>query len=299
LNRFILTLLSLITLFTVALHPKEKPSIQTYGQLESSFKQAYLLEKSQLYPQARKQYLKLLDITLKQFEAIPNDEKNFYFPVLVSSAVRSSLITAKVGYGMVNPLYMQLDQLKENEEAIDKVLALTIDFLQNQPQKLSRRHVSELYIARAYLRIATTSKMMDGIYWKKSIIYPFPGITTLLNFAMTDIGYALQDHLVLEMDQLSAKQMNDQILMGFKEELENKVSYKTLAFCYDQSDPLLLANFLAKRDKTLYDFQKYFRSSDCQKSLESAKLLLSPEDFLNHVSIYSTFQEFNRILGIR
>lgn len=298
-NRFIFTLLSLITLFTVTLHAKEKTSTQPYGQLESSFKQAYLLEKSQLYAQSRKQYLKLLDITLKQFDAISNDEKHLYFPVLVSSAIRSSLITAKVGYGMVNPLYMQLDQLKENEEALDKVLVLAVDFLQNQPQKLSRRHVSELYIARAYLRIATASKMMDGIYWKKSIIYPFPGILTLLNFAMTDIGYALQDNLVLEMDQLSTKQMNDQILMGFKEELENKMSYKTLAFCYDQSDALLLASFLSKRDKILYDFQKYFRSSDCQKSLENARLLLSPEEFLSHATIYSTFQEFNRILGIR
>lgn len=298
-NHFILAILGLTTLLTVTFQAKEKPNIPPYGQLESSFKQAYLLEKSQLYTQARKQYLKLLDSTLKQFDAISHDEKHLYFPVLISSAIRSSLITAKVGYGIVNPLYMQLDQLKENEEALDKVLVLTVDFLQNQPQKLSRRQVSELYIARAYLRIATASKMMDGIYWKKSIIYPFPGIITLLNFAMTDIGYALQDRLVLEMEQLSDKQMNDQILVGFKEELDNKISYKTLSFCYDQSDTLLLANFLSKRDKVLYDFQKYFRSADCQKSLENAKLLLSPEDFVNHVAIYSTFQEFNRILGIR
>ncbi|NDD59375.1 MAG: hypothetical protein EBZ47_09085 [Chlamydiae bacterium] len=281
-------------LISYSLEAKEKPVAPS--QLESAFKQAYLLEKNQLNNQARKQYIKLADQTIKQFDLLNNEEKPLYLPVLFASAVRAGLLTAKVGYGIVCPLYMQVDQLKEAEDTLDRVLLIAIDLLNHPSQKIiSRRQVAELYVARAYVRIASTSKMIDGIYWKNAIIYPFPGILSVFNAGIADLNYLFNTYLDSEKSNLNQAQVE----AFLKEELSIKASYKFFSLCYDQGDIPTLSKLISKQDTFLYTFYQYTLSSEFQKSIENAKLYVSAEDFLNHVLIYSTFQQINHLLDIK
>ena len=281
--------------------------------LEKKFKTGLQHEQLRLYSDASQTYLEIAKTLLEKSKKSTGLDAD-YFPLLISSGVRLSVVTAKDMYKNMYPLVHQLESFKQVNNIIDDVFSLIIAYRQDDTTLLSRDLYVELLFSRAYNRIAWSNKLLLGTPWKNYIVLPTQDIISMLDLAIDDLEQYLEfegvvNTLSRQPRRLLSTRNNDMNYEFFLDQYKNKMTaiekqslvFRTKELINFQSDPQLLAAIGAKRSfYQAYQIINLYRSKKSQHILSYGRTKLTYDAITNEDNqpLYNLFHDFIEKLSI-